>query len=135
MVKDDNMKKRINHELSSIDIKIVDIFSELGVPKNLAKTLMYISQVKECQSSDIERGANLRQPEVSVAMQVLTDLGWISKRNQKKGGKGRPIYIYKLEASLDDIANYYETTKLKQIENIKNDLTELKTLLHEIKKQ
>jgi predicted transcriptional regulator len=94
---------------------------------------MYISQVKECQSSEIERGANLRQPEVSVAMQVLSDLGWVSKRNQKKGGKGRPIYIYKLKASLDDIIEHYESEKLKEIETIKNDLTELKTLLQEMK--
>ena len=98
------MKKREERKLSPQDKKIVDVFTELGMPKNLAKTLMYISQVNECRSSEIERGANLRQPEVSVAMQRLTDNGWVTKTNQKKEGKGRPIYIYRLQTPIEDIA-------------------------------
>ena len=89
--------------LNSTDKKVIDIFNDLGVPKNLAKTLMFISKVDQCRSADIEKGANLRQPEVSVAMQQLSDLGWITKTNQKKEGKGRPIYLYQLTKDIDDI--------------------------------
>lgn len=116
--------------LNAKDKQIVEVFSDLGVPKNLAKTLMYISKVEECRSSEIEQGANLRQPEVSVAMQQLTDLGWITKRNKKKEGKGRPIYIYKLESNLDEIIDHFEQEKLDEIQTIQKDLVELKTLLH-----
>ena len=129
MVIDDLMKTKPAHKLTPHDKKIIDVFAELGMPKNLAKTLMYVSQVQECRSADIERGANLRQPEVSVAMQELTRLGWVSKRNQKKEGKGRPIYIYRLESPIDDIIEYFEKEKLQQIQTIKKDLTELKNLL------
>ena len=122
------MKKQL--KLTPQDRKIVDIFSELGMPRNFAKTLMYVSQVEECRSSDIERGADLRQPEVSVAMQELTKLGWISKRNQKKEGKGRPIYIYRLESSIDDILLHLEQEKKDQIQAIQHDLAELKTLIN-----
>jgi len=122
------MKKQL--KLTPQDRKIVDIFSELGMPRNFAKTLMYVSQVEECRSSDIERGADLRQPEVSVAMQELTKLGWISKRNQKKEGKGRPIYIYRLESSIDDIIIHLEKEKKDQIQAIQQDLAELKTLIN-----
>jgi predicted transcriptional regulator len=129
MVTDDLMKTKSAHKLTPQDRKIVDVFADLGMPKNLAKTLMFVSNVKECRSADIERGANLRQPEVSVAMQELTRLGWVSKRNQKKEGKGRPIYIYRLESQIEDIITYFEKEKLQQILSIKEDLTELKNLL------
>lgn len=126
---DDHMKKKEERKLSPQDNKIVEVFTELGMPKNLAKTLMYISQVDECRSSEIERGANLRQPEVSVAMQKLTDSGWISKTNRKKEGKGRPIYIYKLQTPLEDIVKQFEHEKIQEIQDIKQDLSELKDLL------
>ncbi len=126
---DDTMKNKNTQKLSSHDKKIINVFTDLGMPKNLAKTLMYVSLVKECRSSDIERGANLRQPEVSVAMQELTRLGWVSKRNQKKEGKGRPIYIYRLESPIDNIIEYFENEKLEEIQTIQQDLSELKNLL------
>ena len=126
---DDSMKKDISYVLNTEDKKIVNIFTELGMPKNLAKTLTYISRVEECRSADIEKGANLRQPEVSVAMQYLQNKDWISKRDVKKEGKGRPIYFYKLEAPLAEIVTDFEKEKLQEIETIKKDINELKTLL------
>ena len=123
------MKENTPYKLTQQDAKIVHIFTELGMPKNLAKTLTYISQVDECRSADVEQGANLRQPEVSVAMQELKKKGWIDKRDLKKEGKGRPIYIYKLASDLDNIIGSFEKEKLQEIKAVKRDITELKTLL------
>ncbi len=125
------MKKNKTPELSQKDEKIVEIFSDLGMPKNLAKTLMYISQWQECRSADIEYGARLRQPEVSVAMHNLEERGWITKRDQKKEGKGRPIYIYKLTSPIDNIIETFEREKMKEIESVKKDFKELKDLISE----
>jgi len=123
------MKGNMPYKLTQQDKKIVDIFTELGMPKNLAKTLTYISQVDECRSAEVEQGANLRQPEVSVAMQELKKKGWIDKRDLKKEGKGRPIYIYKLTFPLDNIISSFEKEKLQEIEAVKRDITDLKNLL------
>ena len=125
------MKEIKTLELTKKDNKIVEIFSDLGMPKNLAKTLIYISQCQECRSSDIEYGARLRQPEVSVAMHHLENKGWITKKDQKKEGKGRPIYIYKLTSSLEEIINTFEKEKLHEIETVKKDIKELKSLVNE----
>jgi len=125
------MKGRKPHRLTAKDDKIINIFTELGMPKNLAKTLLYISQVDECRSSEIEQGAKLRQPEVSVAMQELKKRGWIDKRDLKKEGKGRPIYIYKLTSPMEKIVKSYEKEKLEEIDNIRKDITELKNLLED----
>ena len=123
------MVRREYYRLNSQDEKIVKVFSDLGMPKNLAKTLMYISQTQECRSAEIEHGANLRQPEVSVAMQVLQQKGWIAKRDLKKKGKGRPVHLYKLTSPINNIIKNFEKEKQKQIDNIKNDLEELKSLV------
>jgi predicted transcriptional regulator len=109
--------------------KIIKIFQDLGMPRNLAKTLMYISNVDECRSAEIEHEANLRQPEVSVAMQELQKRGWISKRDLKKKGKGRPVHIYKLRQPIEKIIKNFEQEKMKEVEHIKNDLSELRELI------
>ena len=123
------MVKNKPYKFNQQDKKIIEVFTDLGMPKNLAKTLMYISQVDECRSSEIERGSNLRQPEVSVAMQQLQEKGWIEKRDLKKKGKGRPVHLYRLSSPIDKIVYTFEKEKTEEINSIKKDLTELKNLI------
>lgn len=123
------MVQNIYYRFSPQDEKIIKVFTELGMPRNLAKTLLYISQVNECRSAEIEHGANLRQPEVSVAMHVLQQKGWIKKRDLKKKGKGRPVHIYKLTSPITDIVGNFEKEKMKEIKSVKDDLEQLKALL------
>ena len=123
------MKRNLSYKFDSQDEKIIRVFSDLGMPKNLAKTLLYISQVDECRSAEIEHGADLRQPEVSVAMQQLQKKGWIKRRELKKKGKGRPIHLYKTTRPLEDIVMNFEKEKTKQIDIIRKDLAQLKELI------
>jgi predicted transcriptional regulator len=127
------MKHKRSFVLDEKDDKAVQLFAELGMPKNLAKTLMFISQVDECRSADVEQGADLRQPEVSVAMQEMRRRGWVKKKDLKKKGKGRPVHIYKLTRPLPQILNTFKDEKMKQVETIKGDLSELHNLIKEYK--
>jgi predicted transcriptional regulator len=128
------MKRKKSFVLDDKENKAVQLFSELGMPKNLAKTLLYISQVDECRSADVEQGADLRQPEVSVAMQELRRRGWAKKRDVKKKGKGRPVHLYKLTADLPAILKSFEKEKMKEVENIRTDLDQLHSLITTIEK-
>jgi len=123
------MVKNKPYKLNSQDEKVVKIFSELGMPKNLAKTLLYISHCDECRSAEIEHQANLRQPEVSVAMQELQRKGWIKKRDLRKKGKGRPVHLYSLSHPIDEIIKTFEQEKMKEVQSIQNDLDQLKKLI------
>ena len=123
------MKPKRSFVLDEKDDKAVKLFSDLGMPKNLAKTLMYISQVEECRSADVEQGADLRQPEVSVAMQEMRRRGWAKKRDIKKKGKGRPVHIYKLTQPLPNILKSFEKDKMKEVQDIRQDLSQLQTLI------
>ena len=115
--------------LDEKDDKAVQLFTELGMSKNLAKTLIYISQVDECKCADVEQGADLRQPEVSIAMQELLRRGWVKKRDLKRKGKGRPVHIYKPTTQLSEILKAFEQEKLKEVESIKNDISRLKNII------
>jgi predicted transcriptional regulator len=126
------MKRKKSLVLDENENKAVQLFSELGMPKNLAKTLLYISQVDECRSADVEQGADLRQPEVSVAMQELRRRGWAKKRDEKKKGKGRPVHLYKLTSDLPAILKSFEKEKMKEVEDIRTDLDQLHNLITSI---
>ena len=124
------MKRRNMLVLDEKDEKAVEIFRELGMPKNLAKTLLYINQVDEFRSADVEQAADMRQPEVCIAIKELRRRGWVTKRDLKKEGKGRPIHIYTSTQKLSDILSDFEQKKLEEVETIKSDITELKTLIN-----
>jgi predicted transcriptional regulator len=64
-----------------------------------------------------------------VAMQELRRRGWAKKRDLKKKGKGRPVHIYKLTKALPKILDSFEEEKMKQVKTIKNDLTDLQSLV------
>jgi len=115
--------------LDKNDDKAVDLFVKLGMPKNLAKTLLYVSQFDECKSADVEQGTDMRQPEVSIAMQELRKKGWVKKHDLKKKGKGRPVHIYERTMDLSKILQTVEQDKLKEVEAVKNDISELKSLV------
>ena len=123
------LRRRESYVLDEKENKAVQIFTELGMPKNMAKTLLYLSQVPECKCSDIEHGVDLRQPEVSIAMQELRKRGWVKKRDLKKKGKGRPVHIYKAAMHLSEILNAFEQDKIKELETVKNDISELKNII------
>ena len=123
------MRRRESYVLDEKENKAVQIFTELGMPKNMAKTLLYLSQVPECKCSDIEHGVDLRQPEVSIAMQELRKRGWVKKRDLKKKGKGRPVHIYEPIVGLSEILKAIEQEKLKEVETVKNDISELKNII------
>lgn len=124
------MKRMDSLVLDEKDMEAIDLFEDLGMPKNLAKSLMYICQVDECTSSDVEHGADLRQPEVSIAMQEMRRKGWIRKREKKKEGKGRPVHLYKMNKNLPDILKSFEQEKMKEVETIEKSLTNLRDLMN-----
>jgi len=123
------MKQKNVYMLDKDDDKAVQLFVKLGMPKNLAKTLLYVSQFDECKCADVEQGTDMRQPEVSIAMQELRQKGWVKKRDLKKKGKGRPTHIYKSTTRLSEIWKVFEQEKLKEVETVKKDISKLKNII------
>ena len=95
-------------------MEVIEGLQSLGLNRNAAKLITYLNEVEEGSSRDIERFTDLRQPEVSIAMGTLRDMGWISERDGKGIGKGRPQKIYALRATIEEIIEHYEAERIKE---------------------
>ena len=108
--------------------EFASILMKVGLKRNVAKVLTYLAGVAEATSREIEIGSDLRQPEVSIAMREIRKLDWITERDEKNPGKGRPYRIYKLNRSLPEIVEYLEGEKSKESERTMRQIEKLKSL-------
>jgi predicted transcriptional regulator len=96
------------------DWEFANGLQSLGMNRNVAKLITYLKDVDESSSRDIEIATDLRQPEVSIATRTLRSMGWLSERDAKGIGKGRPQKIYALRTTIDEIIEYYEAEKTQE---------------------
>src|SRR4030067_1754528 len=105
-------------QLDEKDEEIADALISLGLGRNAAVARAYMRNTNSTTSTDLERSARLRQPEVSIAMRQLKERDWINEREEKKLGKGRPYKIYKLKVGFDDIIAQLEKQQIKAVEEV-----------------
>ena len=115
--------------LDEKDLEFIEGLQNLGVNQNVAKLITYLKDVDEGSSSrDIEMATGMRQPEVSIAMGTLRNMGWISERDIKSPGKGRPTRIYALGATIEEIIQHYEEEKNNEAAETMQAIQRLKEL-------
>lgn len=118
--------------LDENDLFFVSDLRNLGVQRNVALTIVYLSNVKEVSSREIEIGTGLRQPEISLALCFMGDNQWIKSRMVKVNKKGRPLKVYSLSVTMNKIYEYYE---LKAQQSYKESFVIIKQLKDLIKKE
>lgn len=122
------MKKVNINQFDDKDEEITDALISLGMSRYVARTLSYLQNVDEAAAVEIENGAGLHQPEVSIAMKVLKERGWIKEREEKKPGKGRPHKIYLLKVKFNEIIAQLEKLQKKAVEEERAKIERLKIL-------
>ncbi len=115
-------------QLDENDEEIADALISLGMNRNVARTLAYLQNVDEATSVELEKGAGLHQPEVSIAMKMLKECGWINEWEKKKPGKGRPYKIYSLKIGFNKIVAQLENQQKKEITVAQATIERLKEL-------
>ena len=110
------------------DLELIDILRNLNLSRNVASTIAFLSNVDEATSKDLEFGSQLRQPEVSIAVKELKNLGWLDEREIKKEGKGRPMKVYKLAVSMGTIVEHLEKQTKEDTQRIMENIDKLKKL-------
>jgi predicted transcriptional regulator len=123
-----NMKTLKMKQLDEKDEEIADALISLGMSRNAAMTLAYMQNANSATSLELERSARLRQPEVSIAMKQLKECDWITEREEKKTGKGRPFKIYTLKVGFNDIIDQLEKQQRKAVDEIQAKIDRLKGL-------
>ena len=51
--------------------EFTNLLIEIGTKRKVAKVLVFLANTPEATSKDIEQGTDLKQPEISIAMQYL----------------------------------------------------------------
>jgi predicted transcriptional regulator len=114
--------------LDERDRDTIAALQTVGVKRNVATIIVYLKDLDEVAARDIEKGSELRQPEVSIAMRVLREKSWIAERKVKGNGKGRPTRRYKLTVPIDDIIGYYEEEKRSESSQAMQSIQRLKEM-------
>ncbi len=122
------MKSLTIRQLDEKDEEIADALISLGISRTVARTLSYLQNVNETTSIELERGTGLRQPEISIAMKELEEHGWISEREEKKPGKGRPNKVYSLKVGFNKIIDQIERQQRKAVDEMQKNIKRLKGL-------
>jgi predicted transcriptional regulator len=121
-----NMKSLTIRQLDEKDEEIADALISLGMSRNVARILSYLQSSKEVKSVNLEREAGLRQPEVSLAVRELKGRDWISEREEKKPGKGRPYKVYSLKVGFDEIVDELERQQRKAVDEMRSRIERLR---------
>jgi predicted transcriptional regulator len=106
---------------------LASLLIRIGLKRNVARVLVFLAHHSEATSRDIERGTDLRQPEVSLAMGAMDGQEWVENREVKAENKGRPVKIYRLSQPFSEIIDNIEkekreeaNTQLSIIQQIRN---------------
>lgn len=95
--------------------QLAELLIAAGLRKTVAIVLVFLSETREATSHDIERGADLRQPEVSIALRHLLDRGWVAMHGYQSENKGRPVNVYRLALPLEEIIEMIGSEKKAEV--------------------
>ena len=110
------------------DLEFIQELESLGMKRTVACVITFLKDLKERSPRDIEVATSLSQPEVSIAMRTLRERDWLTEHEIKGNGKGRPLKIYALRSTIDEIINYYEAEKSRESARTSEAIQRLKEL-------
>ncbi len=111
--------------------EFADLLCKIGIGKNASKVIVYLANTHETTSRDIERGTDLRQPEVSMAMTTLMKLKWIESREERHQKEGRPVKIYSLALPISQVVDRIERSKMAKVNNQLKMITQCRKYISE----
>jgi len=109
------MIEKTIHLLTDKEEAFVSLLVRIGIKQTVAKTLVLFARLKTATSREIEYGADLRQPEVSLAVKYLEGKGWIENRESVTPTKGRPIKIWTLKVPVRNILDAISREKQDEL--------------------
>lgn len=115
---------------SAGDEEIADLFWDIGLRRNSARVLTLLIKDVDMTSREIERVVDLRQPEVSIAITDLMKKRWVHIVHQITENKGRPMKVYHIAKTLDEILDELKETIIGSYEQKFDEIERVRNLLH-----
>lgn len=123
------VRDTLSLQFSKGEEEIADLFWDIGLKRNTARVLVLLIRDVDLTSRDMERACDLRQPEVSIALTDLMKRKWVKDVRHVREGKGRPIMIYHLIKTLDDILDELKSTIVGDYEEKIIEIEKVRELL------
>lgn len=108
--------------------EMVQLLVSLGAEINTAKTLICLHVHGASKSTDLQKRCNLRQPDVSIAINQLNGLKLIEIITTPSGGRGRPSHTYQLTVSLNEALKPFRQQAIERLSVLQEQLTRLTEL-------
>lgn len=105
--------EKVNY-LTDKEEELVSLLFKIGIRLNIAKILLFLANIEEATSRDLERGLELHQPEISTAMHEFLERGWITVREYKGERRGRYRNVYRLSKPFGKIITDIELRKKEE---------------------
>jgi predicted transcriptional regulator len=115
-------------ESLTIARELVSNLVEIGADRNACKTVMCLYVHGPSTSNELQTRCGLRQPDVSVAINLLKSLDLIEVSSMAKGKRGRPSQSYSLAVNLQDALEPFKKEALSNLEKINSKLSVISDL-------
>jgi predicted transcriptional regulator len=118
---------------SNVDSKeMVQLLVSLGAELNTAKTLICLHVHGPSKSSELQKRCNLRQPDVSIAINQLNKMQLIDIITVASGGRGRPSHTYQLAVSLNEALRPFRQQAIERLNILQEQLARLTDLTNSV---
>jgi predicted transcriptional regulator len=97
------MMIRTIHVFGKKEEEALSLLTLSGLHRPAATVLVFLANIPEATSRDVERSTDLRQSEVSIAMKYLGERGWITDRMVPSDLKGRPVRAFSLAVPFESV--------------------------------
>ena len=116
-----------NHERS-----IVEALIGLGTPPHVAKVMMCLHVHGAASSKILQERCDIRQPEVSMAIQELRKRSLVEINHSEAKGRGRPSHIYDLSEPVASGIGQFVSETEQRIQALQKGISNLKHLTQEL---
>ena len=115
-------------QMDEKDNEIVNILTRTGIARNTAKVFVAIKELDNPDTKQIMQFTGIMQPQISVAVRQLIDMGYVESKTEQTENIGRPISYFSLWKSIDEIISDIEETVQRKIDAEKQNITRLREL-------
>ena len=111
------------------DDECISILVCFGMTRPVARTLVYLLNIKEGTMQEIEVSTGLYEPAVSMALHYLEEQGWVRVTGKPPEGKGRVLKYYTLALPPEKIVEIIGNRKIAEMENQISCIQKLRTII------
>jgi len=115
-------------QMDEKDNEIVNILTRTGMARNTAKVFVAIKELDNPDTKQIMQFTGIMQPQISVAVRQLINMGYVKSKTEQTENRGRPISYFSLWKSIDEIISDIEETMQRKIDAEKQDIERLREL-------